>query len=204
MTLPLAARAVTCKNLPSVSLEHTLVDQARAGDGRAFAALVEPHLAMLYRIAARACRDSALAEDAVQEALTLAFRRLDRYQPGTSLRAFLATMAVKQAQTMLRSERRRRVREDASAAPERPPGPADLVAAQRTAQRVREVIASLPKKRQQAALLRLDAGMSYGEIAQAIGTSEGSARVLVHYALNTLREQLRDVLEESDDLVPGD
>ena len=195
MTLPLVIPAATCKNLPPVSAEHTLVAQARAGDGRAFAALVEPHLGMLYRIAARACRDQALAEDAVQEALTLAFRRLDRYQPGTSLRAFLATMAVKQAQTMLRSERRRRVREDASASPEYPAGPSDLVEAERTARRVREVLASLPKKRQQAALLRLDAGMSYGEIAQAIGTTEGSARVLVHYALNTLREELKDVLD---------
>lgn len=204
MTLPLAIRTATCDARPSVSTEHTLVAQARAGDGRAFAALVEPHLAMLYRIAARACRDSALAEDAVQEALTLAFRRLERYQPGTSLRAFLATMAVKQAQTMLRSERRRRAREDASAEPERPALPAELVQAERTARRVREVLASLPKKRQQAALLRLDAGMSYSEIAQALGTTEGSARVLVHYAMNTLREQLSDVLDHGEPSATGD
>ncbi len=196
MTLPLAFPRTSCENRPSLSAEHTLVAQARAGDGRAFASLVQPHLGMLYRIASRACRDPALAEDAVQEALTLAFRRLDRYQPGTSLRAFLATMAVKQAHTLLRSERRRRVREDASALPEHPAGPVEVLAAERTARRVRTVLASLPKKRQQAALLRLDGGMSYAEIAQAIGTTEGSARVLVHYALNTLRKELEDVLDE--------
>ena len=196
-TWALAIPSATCKNRPFVSSEHTLVAQARAGDGRAFAALVRPYLGLLYRIAGRACRDSTLAEDAVQEALTLAFRRLDRYQPGTSLKAFLATFAVKQAQTLLRSERRRRVREDSSAAPQPLAGPADVVQAERTARRVHAVLASLPKKRQQAALLRLDGGMSYAEIAQAIGTSEGSARVLVHHALNALRQQLSDLLDET-------
>lgn len=195
---PLAIQGATCENPATVSVEHALIRQALAGDGRAFASLVGPHLDMLYRIAARACGNPSLAEDAVQEALTLAYRRLGRYQPDTSLRAFLATFAVKQAQTLLRSERRRRAREETSAAPEPLPGPAELLQVERTARRVREVLAGLPKKRQEAALLRLDAGLSYGEIAAAIGTTEGSARVLVHYALTTLRESLEDVLDEPD------
>lgn len=181
-------------SVPRVSSERILIERALAGDGRAYAALVEPHLGLLHRIAARACGDRALAEDAVQEALTIAYRQLARYQPDTSLRAFLAAIAVKQARTLLRGERRRRVREETSDRPESPAGPADLLEAERIAARVREVLAKLPKKRQQAALLRLDAGLSHAEIASAIGTTEGSARVLVHYALATLREELGDLL----------
>ncbi len=178
-----------------MSVEHELIARALDGDGRAFATLVSPHLPMLYRIAARACGSRSLAEDAVQEALTLAYQRLSRYEPGTSLKAFLAAIAVRKAQTLLRTERRRQAREDVSDPPEKLPGPAELVSAERTAIKVREALAGLPKKRRAVALLRLDAGMSYGEIAEAIGTTEGSARVLVHLALKEIKEKLEDVLE---------
>ncbi len=181
-----------------MSLEHELVARALDGDGRAFASLVEPHLPMLYRIAARVSGDRALAEDAVQEALTLAYQRLDRYQPDTSLRAFLAAYAVRQAHTLIRSERRRRLREESSDAPERLPGPSELTRARETAERVRTALAKMPEKRREAALLRLDAELSYAEIAEAVGSTEGSARVLVHLALKELRAQLGDLLSAEE------
>jgi RNA polymerase sigma-70 factor (ECF subfamily) len=181
-----------------VSLEHELCARAIDGDGRAFASLVEAHLPMLYRIAARACGNRSLAEDAVQEALTLAYQRLDRYQPGTSLRAFLASYAVRQAHTLIRSERRRRAREVGSEEPARVPNPAELVRAVRTAERVRAALAKMPEKRRAAALLRLDADLSYAEIAQAVGSTEGSARVLVHMALKELRAELADAVGEEE------
>ncbi len=188
--LALAFPAASGENLRTVSVEQELIARALDGDGRAFASLVQPHLGMLYRIATRACGDRALAEDAVQEALTVVHRELRRYEPGTSLKAFLAAVAVRKAHTLLRSERRRRVREDASAVPEALPGPADLVSAGQTAERIRVALAAMPKKRREAALLRLDAGMSYEEIARAVGSTEGSVRVLVHLALKELRERL--------------
>lgn len=192
----LAPSPYDCEKWGLVSVEAELVRRALEGDGYAYRQLVEPHIAVLHRIATRACGDRALAEDAVQEALTIAYKRLDRYTPDTSLRSFLAAIAVRKAQTLLRSERRRRVREDASAEPERIAGPGELVRAERLGQRIREALASMPKKRREVAMLRLDGGMSYSEIAEAVGSTEGSARVLVHLALKDLREKLADVLPE--------
>lgn len=182
----------------AVSVEHELVARALEGDGRAFQTLVQPHLSMLYRIAARATRGNALAEDAVQEALTLAYERLDKYQPGTSLKAFLAAVTVKKAQTLLRGERRRKVREETSDAPDDQAGPASMVRARRTAERVQEALDSMPKKRREAAMLRLDGGLSYAEIAEAVGSTESSARVLVHLAMKELREKLADLVEPQE------
>lgn len=190
--LSLALPAKAREKGPTLSVEHELVARALDGDGRAFASLVEPHLSMLYRIAARTTRSQTLAEDAVQEALTVAYQRLDRYQPGTSLKAFLAAIAVRKAHTLLRGERRRRMREEAADAPEHPAGPAELLDAGRTRERIRDVLSGMPKKRREVALLRLDAGMSYDEIARAVGSTEGSARVLVHLALKELKEKLAD------------
>lgn len=186
--------AERCDNPRPVSREHELCARALEGDGKAFASLVEEHLPVLYRIAQRACGDRALAEDAVQEALTLAYERLNRYTPGTSLRAFLAAYAVKKAQTLIRSERRRRIREESSDVPERLPGPAEMLRAERAAEQIRAVLAKMPKKRRAVAMLRLDGDMSYAEIAEAIGTTEGSARVLVHLAMKELKEELAELL----------
>lgn len=183
-----------------MSVEHELVQQALSGDGRAFQTLVAPHLPMLYRIAARACGgDRALAQDAVQEALTLAFERLHRYEPGTNLKALLAAIAVKQAHTLLRGERRRHAREEGSQAPSAAASPAELLSARRTAERVEAALLAMPKKRREVAMLRLDGALSYAEIAAAVGSTEGSARVLVHQAMTALRAELADLVEPDRD-----
>jgi RNA polymerase sigma-70 factor, ECF subfamily len=166
------------------------VERARTGDAAAFAALVKPHLGLLYRIAARAAGNPALAEDAVQEALALVHRRLHRFRAGASFKAFVAAIAAKRARTLLRSERRRKAREVLDSRNDAPPTPADWAAASDMARTVSSVLAALPAKRQRVLLLRLDGGLSYEEIAQTVGTTEGSARVLVHLALRELEERL--------------
>ncbi len=175
-----------------MTVEHELIARSLDGDGRAFSNLVAPHLPMLYRIAARACGDRALAEDAVQEALTIAYTSLARYQPGSSLKAFLAAIAVQRAQTLLRSERRRKNNEGHAGDARREPEPAELVETERLARRLRQALGALPPKRQRVVLLRLDAGLSYAEIAGALSTSESSARVLVHLALKELRQLVNE------------
>jgi RNA polymerase sigma-70 factor (ECF subfamily) len=182
------------------SREQALVARALRGDGRGYRALVEPHLPMLYRLAARAAGDRALAEDAVQETLALAYRRLSGWRPEQPFRAFLAAVAVRQAHTLRRSERRRERREaehGPATTAEPAADPLDAMRGRALAERVREALMSLPPKRREAALLRLDAGLGYREIASAIGSTEGSARVLVCEALRELREKLRDELGET-------
>lgn len=175
---------------PSAPSEEERVSRALDGDGRAFAELVEPHLALMFRVAARLCQSPVLAEDAVQDALAVAYRRLSGYRPGTSLRAFLVTIAAGQAETLLRSERRRKRREEHALVFESEPTPADELEAKDLANRLRLALLALPEKRRAVALLRLDAGLSYAEIAQALATTEASARSLAHLAITALRDAL--------------
>lgn len=174
--------------------ERSLIDAALAGDGRAFAELVRPHLPMLYRVAARGC-GKTMAEDAVQETLSIAFQRLSNYTPGTALKSWLASIAAQRAWTAVRGEIRRRARESAAAITQDPTTPEEDLRATQLAKRINEALAKLPDKRRQAALLRLDAGLSYSEIATAIDSTEGSARVMVHMALRALRAELGDLLQ---------
>jgi len=174
--------------------ESELVLRARKGDGQAFSELVAPYVGLMYRIAARASRSAALAEDAVQETLEIVHRGLGRYEPGTSFKAFVAAIAVRRARTLFRAEVRRSRRELSAPVGEAPVTPAEWLAAEETANRIRTALAALPEKRRQVALLRLDAGLGYAEIAAAVGTTEGSARVLVHHALKELSDQLKDLV----------
>lgn len=172
------------------SAEARLVAAARGGDGRAFGSLVRPHLPMLYRVAARACGRGNVAEDAVQEALAIAARRLGRYEPDTSLRAFLAGIVVKRVFTLLRSDARRRKREGVANDPASPASPFEELEASRLEARIRDALRGLPRKRREAVLLRLDGKLTDDEIARSLGSTPGSVRVLVHLGLKALRSEL--------------
>jgi RNA polymerase sigma-70 factor (ECF subfamily) len=191
------ARAVGEVEPASAAWERERLTRALDGDGPAFAELVEPHLPTMFRIAARLCQSPALAEDAVQDALTVAYRRLGVYRAGTSMRAFLSAIAAGQAETLLRSERRRKRREEHTLALDREPTPADELEAKDLAALLRRALFALPAKRRQVALLRLDAGLSYAEIAQALGTTEASARSLTHLALTALKDALSQAESEA-------
>ena len=186
--LPLPSEGCDIEVVTPVELEQ--VARALAGDGRAFSDLVAPHLPLLYRLAGRVAGDRALAEDAVQETLPRALVELHRLDGTTPLRPFLAGIAVGRAHTLLRSERRRRARGPGALSAETPPNPGELVEAERTRARLRELLARMPKKRRQAALLRFDAGLSHQEIALALETTVESVRVLVHLARRDLSELL--------------
>jgi RNA polymerase sigma factor (sigma-70 family) len=54
---------------------------------------------------------------------------------------------------------------------------------------LRELIAALPTKQQQALHLRYFAGLSYAEIANAIDCSEESARANVSQAIGKLKKR---------------
>ncbi len=175
----------------TASLEATLVARALKGDGEAFARLVRPHLPAMHRVAGRLAGD-AMAEDAAQEALTLAWERLADLRAGTPVAALLMGITARRAATLARGERRRGGREQAfggdllggSARPD------EVLEARRLKLAIDACLAEMPEKRREALVLRLDGGLSDRDIAAAIGSTEGSVRVLVHHALADLDAHL--------------
>lgn len=174
-----------------MSVEESLIEAARNGNGKAFGNLVEAHIPMLFRVAMRVSRDPQMAEDAVQETLTIAFKQLHKYTPNTSFRAFLATIATRRTQTLIRSERRRKKRERLGLSIGGPaPTPLQLTEAEQIAEDLRVAISQMPKKRRAVILLRIEGGLSYAEIARELGGTEDSIRVLAHLALKNLKSRL--------------
>ena len=65
-----------------------------------------------------------------------------------------------------------------------------------TAQAVSRAIAALPAHHRTVVLLRDVEGLSYGEMAQALGCSLAAVKVRLHRARQVLRQALRPLLEE--------
>ena len=70
-----------------------LVEQVRAGDTAAFGELVERHRGAVYRAALAALGNDADAEDIAQEALVLAYRRIDQFRGDASVRTWMISIA---------------------------------------------------------------------------------------------------------------
>jgi RNA polymerase sigma-70 factor (ECF subfamily) len=171
--------------------DHALAAAYRAGDEGAAAELVRRHAPAMGRFlySSGASRDEI--DDLVQESFFRAFRRLDGWRGEASFRSWLFAIAG----NALRDEyRRRKGRQMLSLEdrdlPDRADPHADLAAAE-TAERLREGVAALPRLQREVFLLRSQQGAGYVEIAAALGTTPGAARVHYHHAVKRLKELVR-------------
>jgi RNA polymerase sigma-70 factor (ECF subfamily) len=145
-----------------------LVTAAQSGDRRAFGSLVELHWPMLVRLA-RSVVGDAEAEDAAQEALVVAWRKLGGLSDATRFPSWVTRIVFRRS---LRRARRRRPEVALSAAgdPATDCDPAgDLW--------VWQVLARLAPRQRAVLHMTVIEGMSDGEIGSALGISASSVRV---------------------------
>ncbi|MBI4409680.1 MAG: RNA polymerase sigma factor [Gemmatimonadetes bacterium] len=167
--------------------------RARAGDPAALEVLVARHLSDVYDVAARVLGDRDLARDAAQDAFVNALGALDRFRGDASFRTWLLRIAVNAARSLARREARRREVSllAVDGLPDGGPDPAAQTSLRAEAGRVEAVLARLPEKQRLAVTLRVYQGLSFRDVGEAIGCSEGAARVNYHHGIKRLRELLR-------------
>ena len=175
---------------PDSTSDPALVAAYRGGDERAAAELVRRHSVALGRFLGSLGAEQEELEDLVQETLFRAFRRVDSWRGGASFRTWLLTIGS----NLLRDEVRKRKGklvpiDDRDIADDSDPH-ADLAAAE-AHDRVKEGLAHLPKLQREVFLLRAQQGTDYEEIAAALGTTPGAARVHYHHAVKRLKELVR-------------
>ncbi len=82
--------------------ESRLISQAQNGDRDAFCALASHYYPDVIRVVYRMCGDSALAEDATQEAFLRAWLNIASFQPRATFNCWLYRIAVNAALDVLR------------------------------------------------------------------------------------------------------
>jgi len=174
--------------------DDALVERALDGDVEALDTLVARHYELAWRVAVGVVRDSDLACDVVQDAFVKATRALDGYRGDSPFRSWLLVIVKNQALSALRSAGRRRESDLEAVAPvaAQGPSPVDELVIHDEATRVRRYVARLPEKQRLAVTLRIDEGLSFREVGELIGSSEGSARVNYHHGITKLKTWLTE------------
>jgi RNA polymerase sigma-70 factor (ECF subfamily) len=55
----------------------------------------------------------------------------------------------------------------------------------------RRAVLSLPRRQREVFTLRIDGGLSFAEVAAALGITEGNAKTHFHHALKRLKEEVK-------------
>jgi RNA polymerase sigma-70 factor (ECF subfamily) len=183
------------------------LDRARAGDERAFAALVEPFRRELQLHCYRLLGSAQDAEDLVQETLLAAWRGLAGFEEQASLRSWLYRIATNRSLNAIRDRSRRPTTEATmnpskihrapepswlepypdSALPDPTPGP-EARYEQREAIQLSFVVAlqQLPAKQRSALVLRDVLGFRTAEAASILETTPQSVKAALQRARATL------------------
>ncbi len=172
--------------------DSSLIEAWRDGDERAATELVRRHAAPLARfLSAAGAGAGEDVEDLVQETFLRAFRRIETFRGVSSFRTWLMTIGS----NLLKDSWRRRSRRPEVSLEERDivdeaGDPQDKVVAGDIAARIGAFVQTLPRMQRDVFLLRAQQGVEYEEIARALGTTAGAARVHYHHAIKRLKALL--------------
>jgi len=176
--------------------EAEWVARARAGDGEAFARLVETFQVPVYNLCSRMLGDAGEAEDAAQETFLRAFRNLKRYDPQRPFPTWLLSIASHYCIDMIR--RRRFLPAPGEDVPrEQEPadsgtGPEEALAIRERSDRISKLTRGLGPQERAAITLHYWYDLSYEEIAEVLSTSVGAVKSRMHRARRTLAERWRE------------
>jgi RNA polymerase sigma-70 factor (ECF subfamily) len=170
--------------------DAALVKAWRGGDEQAATELVRRHTrAVAQFLAAKGAGEDL--DDLVQETFFRAFRRIETFRGDASLRAWLLAIGSNALTDLRRRYRRRQVLplEDRDLAD---PGsdPHSAARERELLERLEEGVRELPPMQRDVFLMRAQQGIDYEEIARALETSVGAARVHYHHAVKRLRQRL--------------
>ncbi|HTE47420.1 MAG TPA: RNA polymerase sigma factor [Gemmatimonadaceae bacterium] len=167
-----------------------LIERWKSGDERAATELVERHAAALARFAVSSGERNEV-DELVQDTFVRAFNSIDGFRGDSSFRTWLFTIERRLLLDRRRAEKRRRDRteiQEGDAVTEY--DALDSVVADETQKRLHDAISRLSPTQKEVFTLRVAEGLSYKEIADVAGTTEGAARVHYHNAMRAVKEFL--------------
>ena len=178
--------------------EARLLALAKTGDLDAFEQIVALHERRVFSLALRLSGSLEDAKDATQEAFIRLHRKIGQIDSDRGVGPWLYSVTVNACRDIGRDRQRSRLvpMDDwASLAPADPDdNPEGLYADRQREQQLRTVLSRLPEKERAALLLREMEGLSTGEVARILGSSESTVRSQICTARLKLRKLLRGKL----------
>jgi RNA polymerase sigma-70 factor (ECF subfamily) len=168
----------------------SMVALAGAGDEAAFARLVATYHADMARVAFAACGDRELAEDAVQAAWLVAWRKLRSLRDPDRVRPWLLAVTANEARQLVRRRHGPVVEVDVDV--EAPGDKRNDPSAGIERLDLRRALAHLSPDDRALVAMHYVIDLSSDELGAAIGTSPPAARMRLSRIVDRLRKELCD------------
>ena len=153
-------------------------------------ALLERYFKPLHYLAYSLLEDAEEADDIVQETLLVALNKIEQYEPGTDLKAWLCRIAIFRCRDVMR---RRKVRKKwygvwsrVTAIGSPPRTPEQHTADHELRGELWQAVDQLNEKHRLPLILHYIHGMTAPEIARILGIKEGTVYSRLHYACREL------------------
>lgn len=189
---------------PAAEDDPELVARSRNGDAGAFDILITRYRARVYGTMIQMLRNEEDALDATQEAFVRAWHALPKLRDG-NFGGWLHRIGVNHALDLLRRAKKRPSQEftdmSAEVSADARTAPAEAVPPDLGLRRdelrveIDAALALLKPDHRAVIVLKEIEGLSYAEIAAAVGCSQGTVMSRLYYARRSLQEKLRHVYE---------
>jgi RNA polymerase sigma factor (sigma-70 family) len=174
--------------------DEALAERAAAGDMSAFEDLVDRHRMAVYRLARSVTGNHHDADDAAQETFLRVYRALGSYDPNRPFKPWLKRITYNTSLNTIRAGKSRSrgfVDGDIPDVADQNPGQPERMEADENVASVDHAVQNLPGELRATLLLRAVEGMSYKDIATAMGVKIGT----VMSRLSRAREKVLDLME---------
>ena len=163
------------------------------GDERAYARLVDRHLAWALRFAGRVLSNRADAEDVAQAAFLKIWQGAAAWEPQARFRTWFYRVLYNLCMDHFRSQTRSAVAggEPGEELPDGQPSQEERLARAQRADHVKAVLAALPERQRMALVLCYYEEMGQAESAALMGISEGALESLLSRGRAAMKKNLQ-------------
>ena len=168
-------------------MQRQLVERAQAGDHEAFSVLVRGSYPRLYAVARLILRDLDRAQDAVQEALVLAWRDIRALRDADAWDAWLNRLTVRACYRWVRKVRRRDLIELHVEPDEDADASTDFSTAVVDRDQMGRALARLPVDQRAVLVLHFYLGLPLTELAEILDIPVGTAKSRLNRGLAAMR-----------------
>ena len=173
--------------------DQELMRIVQAGDFSPASEIYDRYSSRIYNFAYRFLRNAEAAEDATQEVFVKMLKHANQFHGDAKLSTWLFSITANWCRDYLRkSDNKAKEAEDVLI---QIPAPAELapdrnLERRQNEERVQRALGALTPEQREAILLSRYQGLSYAEIAQISGCSEGAVKTRVFRAMETLKKAL--------------
>ena len=173
--------------------DQELMRIVQGGDFSPASEIYDRYSARIYNFAFRFLKNAEAAEDATQEVFVKMMKHANQFQGDAKLSTWLFSITANWCRDYLRkADNKAKEAEDVLVTLPAPNelGPEKTLQQREDAARIQRALQALTPEQREAILLSRYQGLSYAEIAQIAGCSEGAVKTRVFRAMETLKKAL--------------